>query len=989
MNATSWKFKVGWQVPISNPRLDMYELDIYFQGQDEALARFGTDTLLLYQMGKFYEVYGRDDIDADQDRVDAFAECCRLADGAQKSTGIPKHRYKVPPRMVGFPVQSIEKYRNLLLNAGWTIIIVSEKSGEGSRPTREITEIVSGATNEDIMGDTYRISAVYTEPIVDTATSRVRYYSVGYASVNTSTGVATVSELTNTKGNIQDYMQRQLLSHNPDEILICDDLQLYEMSMYRTRSVALSKDEKTPNWVIDNLLSQMSQSDKKELNQTKLNYKQRQALRERVGFPTSIRSSECFGALSAVLQVLMQQKREVIQRIHFETIEGGSCVLYGNAMEQLSVFSKKSYSSRQQIVPSSRAQRGSQYDSLYSLMNVCVTSFGSRYLQYTMANPLLDSSIIRYRHESVGHLMKDALYKEIRGRIQGSVDGERVIRRFEVQWKVNPQLVEHLWSFLDMWKPIASLWKCEVDEKEWNQILEHLEERFIRDALSQNRTNRWEHPISPTSQYRVQKSELEDKQEERVNAVCRIIKASTPPASLRMCSNEKDGYTMQFPKSKLKLLQQWQKEPIRDTLNDTYRELREATIKSLTSVGRITHPQWKQDWLDRDILCSKIHRENECYLQQWCPDFWQQYGETLNKIIQWATELDMLCAFAMNASRYGYHCPTLVEREESDVIIEGKCLRHPMIERLQEDVAGYIANDVRITKQESLGMLLYGMNASGKSSYMKSIGLAIILSQMGSWVPCEEMKHAVIHTMFTRISGNDDYLRGKSSFALEVEELNTILRESNHTSIVLGDELCRGTEHVSGTALVGAGIHTLIQKRVPFVFATHLHDIPSLSVVKPWIDSGMLRVSHLRVRRDAGTHVLQYDRTLTEGSGSSMYGIEVAETLGLGQETLEVAHRIREEQLGYHSKQSRYNGRKMIKVCEVCHSRPATETHHIQEQQDANESKIVGGSTRLHSFCNLVGICEDCHMRHHHGTLEIKGWVETSEGMKLKVSECT
>ena len=82
------------------------------------------------------------------------------------------------------------------------MVIVSEKHGEGSRPTREITEIVSGATNEDIMGDTYRISAVYTEPIVDTATSRVRYYSVGYASVNTSTGMATVSEITNTKGNV-------------------------------------------------------------------------------------------------------------------------------------------------------------------------------------------------------------------------------------------------------------------------------------------------------------------------------------------------------------------------------------------------------------------------------------------------------------------------------------------------------------------------------------------------------------------------------------------------------------------------------------------------------------------------------------------------------------------------------------------------------------------------------------------------------------------
>jgi DNA mismatch repair protein MutS len=106
--------------------------------------------------------------------------------------------------------------------------------------------------------------------------------------------------------------------------------------------------------------------------------------------------------------------------------------------------------------------------------------------------------------------------------------------------------------------------------------------------------------------------------------------------------------------------------------------------------------------------------------------------------------------------------------------------------------------------------LLYGMNASGKSSYMKSVGLAIVMSQMGCWVPCESFTHVPITKLFTRISGNDDYMRGKSSFALEIEEFNMILKEADSRSIVLGDELCRGTEHVSGTAIVGSGIRTLL-----------------------------------------------------------------------------------------------------------------------------------------------------------------------------------
>lgn len=118
---------VGWQVPVSNPDADLYEIDIYFRMQEEAIKKFGVDTLLLYQMGKFYEVYGREDDEEDERRVNAFAECCNLQDGAHKSTGIPKHRFKLPPRMLGFTDKALDKYRALLLNAGWTLVIVTER----------------------------------------------------------------------------------------------------------------------------------------------------------------------------------------------------------------------------------------------------------------------------------------------------------------------------------------------------------------------------------------------------------------------------------------------------------------------------------------------------------------------------------------------------------------------------------------------------------------------------------------------------------------------------------------------------------------------------------------------------------------------------------------------------------------------------------------------------------------------------------------------
>lgn len=117
-------------------------------------------------MGKFYEVYGREESEEDMRRVEAFAECCKLADGAHKTTGIPQNHFQSPPRMLGFNTASLDKYRSQMVTAGWTLVIVSEKHEyDSTRPSRVITEIVSGATNEDVAGNTYTVAAVSVEPV--------------------------------------------------------------------------------------------------------------------------------------------------------------------------------------------------------------------------------------------------------------------------------------------------------------------------------------------------------------------------------------------------------------------------------------------------------------------------------------------------------------------------------------------------------------------------------------------------------------------------------------------------------------------------------------------------------------------------------------------------------------------------------------------------------------------------------------------------------
>jgi DNA mismatch repair ATPase MutS len=139
--------------------------------------------------------------------------------------------------MLGFTDKALDKFRSLLLNAGWTLVIVSEQSSPSktrTRTLRAITEIVSGATHEDNVESSYTLAAVYVEPIPSNRS--VRYYSMGVATLNTATGKASLHEITETKAHSADYLNRLLLSFDPNEILWNQEAaDLFELSSYRTR----------------------------------------------------------------------------------------------------------------------------------------------------------------------------------------------------------------------------------------------------------------------------------------------------------------------------------------------------------------------------------------------------------------------------------------------------------------------------------------------------------------------------------------------------------------------------------------------------------------------------------------------------------------------------------------------------------------------------------------------------------------------------------
>jgi DNA mismatch repair protein MutS len=353
----------------------------------------------------------------------------------------------------------------------------------------------------------------------------------------------------------------------------------------------------------------------------------------------------------------------------------------------------------------------------------------------------------------------------------------------------------------------------------------------------------------------------------------------------------------------------------------------------------------------------------------------------------WISLLDVSLTLAKVAKERGYTKPELVESDESGVYALG--LRHPLLESIQTRVE-YVKHDVSLGFDSEYGWLLYGMNASGKSSLMKSIGVSVLLAQAGSFVPASVLKLKPFKSILTRILNQDSLWAGLSSFAVEVSELRDIFQKADKCSLVLGDELCSGTESISATSLVAAGIQHLHRKQARFVFATHLHDLNKLDQISSLPHIG---IWHLRVHYDAATDRLIYDRTLHRGPGGTLYGLEVARAMHLPHEILKEAYAFRRSLLGEESLEeaspSAWNSLVIRKECEICHSQLVRdlEVHHIKPRAAAHEGKFEDGSS-MNDLRNLIVVCQTCHDKHHAGELTIGPQKQTSAG-PLRVTHMT
>jgi DNA mismatch repair protein MutS len=399
---------------------------------------------------------------------------------------------------------------------------------------------------------------------------------------------------------------------------------------------------------------------------------------------------------------------------------------------------------------------------------------------------------------------------------------------------------------------------------------------------------------------------------------------------------------------------------------------------------------------------EKLGKLTKTEFNKWCVDIISNNVEILdclNKMSIFVAEIDIVQSNALNAITNGYMKPTIQLQEHS--YLDVKQIRHPIIEQISTNTK-YVPNDVKMGCDGVNGILLFGVNAVGKSSLMKSLGINVIMAQAGMYVAASEFVFHPYKYLFTRIRSNDNLYAGLSSFEVEMKEFKVILKYANEDSIILGDELCSGTETQDATALVAAGVGQLSKRNSSFIFATHLHFLADMSYIK---ELKNVKLFHLLVERDpTNPRKLIYSRKLHAGNGPKSYGILVCESMNLDDEFIEKAKEIRKsmdtkkEFYDIKPDSSKYNANKLVTLCEVCNSNQETagniavDVHHINQQCDANEHEIINsddGIFNKNKLWNLVSLCKQCHMDVHANPplLNINGYMQTNLGIVLKFNK--
>jgi DNA mismatch repair protein MutS len=529
---------------------------------------------------------------------------------------------------------------------------------------------------------------------------------------------------------------------------------------------------------------------------------------------------------------------------------------------------------------------------LLDVIDKTLSPMGGRLLKRWLALPLKDSNTIRSRHQVVSYLKENQnILHDIQKQIKQISDLERLISKIAAA-KVSPREVIYLKESLDAIIPIKnvalaspqeavkiigdSLHSCDVLREKIKTVLNqdapvavakgNVIAKGINADLDELRT------ISTSGKEFLEG--IEKRESER-----------TGISSLKISFNNVFGYYIEVRNThKDKVPDEWiRKQTLVNAERYITEELKEYETKILGAEEKI----------------HKIEGELFEQLVSWIATYIKPVQMNANLVAQ----LDCLCSFSQLAVENNYVCPEIDETFELDI----KNGRHPVIEKQLPVGTNYVANDVFLDRETQQIIMITGPNMSGKSAILRQTALIVLLAQMGSFVPADQVRMGIVDKIFTRVGASDNISMGESTFMVEMNETASILNNISDRSLVLLDEIGRGTSTYDGISIAWAIAEFLHEhpSKPKTLFATHYHELNEMSESLPRIQNYNVSVKELKDK-------VLFIRKLVKGGSAHSFGIHVAKMAGMPQIVILKAQKLLKKLEKEHSSEA-LNGIKSAK----------------------------------------------------------------------------
>ena len=799
------------------------------------------DCILFFRLGDFYEMFFED------------AELCSKVlelTLTGKDCGLEK---RAP--MCGVPYHACESYVAKLIENGYKVAICEQMTlpQKGVKVVdRDVVRIITPGTliDSSMLDDTKNndILSIYKEKD-----------NIGSSAIDISTGKFFVTEFSND--NVLTKTNDFLVSIKPSEVIVNSEMQEYYGTLTSVKNNYLPR---CSEYVDENY-----------------NYD---------------------FALEKVLHQLNVEnlKKTQINNRHFAIISAGAllCYLFDTQKRELSHINEVEFVSQEKYMQidantrrnleltetmKDRKKRGT----LFWVLNKTQTNMGARLLKSYIERPLFDDKLINARLSSVEELVKNIVLREkISDLLYHVYDIERLIGRISynnlipadcIMLKKSLSLVPEIKNCLEKFTS-HNIQKIKESLYNFDDIVDLLEKSIVDkndsernkkdcDIIKYGFNKQLDEYIDISKNAKEYIAKLEAKERE-----------TTKIKNLKISYNKVFGYYIEVPNSQSNLV--------------PYNYIRRQTISNSERYVTNELKEYEEKILNANNLKDILEKE----LFEKIRNVLIQNIEKMKSTASALAELDTYLSFATIAMENNYTKPIISKNNESIEIIGG---RHPIVELINKQEE-FIPNDTILNNSDSRTMIITGPNMAGKSTYMRQVALITLMAHIGSFVPATSAKICLVDKIFTRIGASDDLSMGQSTFMVEMSEVSNILKNATNNSLLILDEIGRGTSTFDGLSIAWSVIEFISKHLLAkTLFSTHYHELTELEGLLDGVKNYQISVKEYN-------NSIIFLRKIVRGGASRSFGIEVASLAGLPDEVLnrakDILHILEENELSKDTK---------------------------------------------------------------------------------------